>query len=274
MQRTIIAVFDNRGDAQSAFDALESAGFTRAQIRLSEEDQAGSSETDTSADKGTGLLDSIKHLLASMFGGEDSARAQKYSDAVTSGHHVLTLSAADEADIERATDIIERWGPVDIDERATQWSGGPLASDAMRGGAGTPQGASWMSQQGPQGVQGSSPGSMQGAAQQGSQQRAGMGLADHLAEPPVNAVESFEMQEIYFRNHYNSNYAGGDESYDDYAPAYQYGAYMANSETYHGKAWRDVEPQLRTEWEDRNPGSAWAKFKAAVRHGWDRIAHG
>jgi hypothetical protein len=277
MQRTIIAVFDNRGDAQSAFDALESAGFTRAQIRLSADDQASratSTDVDTDAGTAPGLLDSIKHFLASMFGGEDSAHVQKYSDAVTSGHHVLTLSAADEADIERATDLIERWGPVDIDERATQWSGGPLASDAMRSGAGLPQGSAWLSQQGPKGVPGSSPGSMQGSTQQGSQQRAGTGMGDYLAEPPINSVESFEMQEIYFRNHYNSNYAGGDERYDDYAPAYQYGASMANSEPYHGKAWRDVEPQLRNEWEDRNPGSAWSKFKAAVRHGWERIGHG
>jgi hypothetical protein len=37
--------------------------------------------------------------------------------------------------------------------------------------------------------------------------------------------------------------------------------------------WKDVEPQLRSDWEGRNPGSAWQKFKAAIKHGWERITH-
>ena len=41
MQRTLIAVFDNRGDAQSAIDALATAGFSRQQMRLSEGDPTG-----------------------------------------------------------------------------------------------------------------------------------------------------------------------------------------------------------------------------------------
>jgi hypothetical protein len=46
---------------------------------------------------------------------------------------------------------------------------------------------------------------------------------------------------------------------------------MAGSDKYRGRAWNDVEPTLRTDWEARNPGSTWEKFKAAVRHGWDKI---
>jgi len=28
---------------------------------------------------------------------------------------------------------------------------------------------------------------------------------------------------------------------------------------------------LRSDWESRYPSSAWEKFKAAIRHGWERI---
>jgi hypothetical protein len=296
MQRTIIAVFDNRGDAQSACDALEAAGFDRAQIRLSEGDPTGRTSsiggaagTGTGAHAGAGILDSIKNFFGNMFGTDDSEHVQKYSDAVTRGHHVLTMTADNEPDIERAADVVERWGPVDIDEKAAQWSGGALASEAMRAGAAPQQRAASMSQQSAQGTQEASQGAMQGSSQQGSQQyapaadagasipaaqRPGVRVVEHLAEPPVEAVEAVEIDEIYFRKHYNGNYAGGGESYDDYAPAYKYGSEMANSETYRGRAWKDVEPQLRSDWEGRNPGSAWEKIKSAVRHGWERIAHG
>jgi hypothetical protein len=46
---------------------------------------------------------------------------------------------------------------------------------------------------------------------------------------------------------------------------------MASNELYRGRKWDDVEPELRRNWETSNPGSAWDRFKAAVRHGWDRI---
>ena len=288
MQRTLIAVFDNRGDAQSAIEELVSAGFSRQQIRLSEGDPAGGASAitgdktpDTST--GTGLVDSIKNFLGTMFGTDNSEHVQKYSDAVTRGHHVLTLTAADEPEVERAADIVERFGPVDIDEKAAQWSGGALAGEAMRMGAGAQQQSASMSQQSVQGA----PGAMQGGPGAGSQQRAaattpggagdsaqrsGVRVFEHLAEPRLDETEAaIEADEAYYRGHYNSNYTGADDQYDEYAPAYKYGAGMAADEQYRGRPWKDVEPALRSDWEGRNPGSAWDKFKAAVRHGWERM---
>jgi hypothetical protein len=308
MQRTLIAVFESRGDAQSAIDDLVSSGFSRSQIRLSEGDPTGRASTvsgarNTATSTGGGILDSIRNFFGNMFGTDDSEHVQKYSDAVTRGHHVLTVTAPNESEIERSADIVERWGPVDIDEKAAEWSGGPLASEAMRSGAGAQQQRSAsMSQQSTQGAQsaqggqgatqGGTQGSMQGSAEQGSQQfasgaagsavpvmheRVNVRVFEHIGEPPVEIIaediDALGPDDHYFRNHYNSNYAGAGESYDDYAPAYKYGSEMANSETYRGRLWKDVEPQLRSDWEERNPGSAWQKFKAAVKHGWERITH-
>jgi hypothetical protein len=292
MKRTLIAVFDNRGDAESALDELVSSGFARSQIRLSEGETTAPSTPAADTSQGGGLVDSIKHFLGSMFGTDDSEYVQKYSDAVTRGHQVLTLTADEEREVERAADIVERFGPVDIDEKAAEWSGGALASEAMRMGPGARQQAAPMSQQSTQGTpgsaQGSAQGAMQGSPQQGSQQRAagadsaqavpvnqraGVRVFEHLAEPPLVDSALIEEDEIYFRSHYNSNYAGGDDHYEDYAPAYHYGSKMAADEQYRGKPWKDVEPQLRSDWEGSNPNSAWSKFKTAVRHGWERITH-
>ena len=50
---------------------------------------------------------------------------------------------------------------------------------------------------------------------------------------------------------------------------------MAGSDKYRGRRWDDAESDLRSDWDTRYPGdtggSTWERFKAAVRHGWDRM---
>jgi len=79
--------------------------------------------------------------------------------------------------------------------------------------------------------------------------------------------------DTYYRNHFDSNYGSAGGRYEDYAPAYGYGSTMAGNDQYRGRAWDDVEPSLRSDWETRNPGSTstWEKMKASVRHGWNKI---
>jgi uncharacterized protein (TIGR02271 family) len=82
--------------------------------------------------------------------------------------------------------------------------------------------------------------------------------------------------DTYYRQHFNSTYRTMGGSYDDYAPAYSYGTQMRSDTRYQGRQWNDVESDLRTDWESRNgsaAGSTWEKMKAAVRHGWDKVAH-
>lgn len=77
--------------------------------------------------------------------------------------------------------------------------------------------------------------------------------------------------EEYYRIHWTSYYAGSGGSYEDYAPAYRYGASAADRDAYRGRSWEDSEPGLRGDWERRNPQSAWDKVKEAVRHGWNKL---
>jgi uncharacterized protein (TIGR02271 family) len=75
----------------------------------------------------------------------------------------------------------------------------------------------------------------------------------------------------YYRSHWTSNYASMGGAYEDYEPAYRYGSSMRSATSYQGRSWDDAETTLRRDWESRYPQSAWEKFKAAVRHGWERI---
>ncbi|MDB5933740.1 MAG: hypothetical protein JWQ01_1084 [Massilia sp.] len=373
MQHTLVAVFDNRGDAELAMNELLASGFTSQEVRLSQGDASGISGAATTT--GTAATDDsivggIKHFFSDLFGTDDD-NVRKYSAAVSGGKHVLTLVASSEPEVERAADIVERFGPVDIDEQASPM-GGAMGSEAARMGAGAQQQSASLSQQSmQQGTQPPQQGSLTGGSQQraGSEstaipviqeelqvgkrevQRGGVRVFQRVVETPVtetvnlreehvsierrpvdqpassadlaafqektielretaeepvvqktarvveevvvgkevgqrqqNISETLRHTEVqveqlgagaaddtYYRNHYNSTYASAGGRYEDYAPAYSYGSTMAGNDLYRGRAWDDVEPTLRSDWETRNPGSAWEKMKAAVRHGWEKM---
>jgi uncharacterized protein (TIGR02271 family) len=407
-------------------DELLTSGFSRAEVRLSEGDPTGQTDftTDTSSPAGRSgddgsITSSIKHFFLDIFGSDNSEHVQRYSGAVTRGHHVLTVTAANEPEVERAADIVERYGPVDIDEKAAQWAGGAaMASpESARMGSSAMQGAQSMSQQaslstseptklfGQQSLQDANPqgttyqesmGSQsdttlgagsamgaQGGAAQGSQQRdlsatesaaipvvqedlkvgkrevqrGGVRVFSRVVETPVsesiglreetvnverrpvdqpvstNDATAFKEQSIelretaeeavvqksarvveevvvgkqvserqeqisdtvrhteveveqlrvdnlpdmaaddYYRQHWNSNFASAGGRYEDYAPAYTYGSAIARDDKYRGRKWDEIESDVKSDWESRNPGaSTWEKIKAAVRHGWERIS--
>jgi uncharacterized protein (TIGR02271 family) len=368
MQYTLVAVFDNRNDAQKAMDELLAAGFARGDLRLSEGDPAGAASAAAEPDDDS-IFGGIRHFFTRVFGTDRSEASQIYAEAVKRGHYVLTLTAEQERDVERAADIVETFGPIDIDETHQQWRAAAMPQD----GAGARQQSGAMSQQyaaDPSSGQGGVSGN--GAAQ-GSMQRADLGLQtaipvvqeelkvgkriverggvriyQHVVSTPVSedvdlreehvtvqrrAIDrmvdpadvpafqegAFELREsaeepviektariveevvvgkevtqrqqqvrdtvrrteveiealsgadeAYFRSHWGSNFAGSGE-YDDFLPAYRYGAQMRRSEPFRNLAWDEAETDLRQDWEATRSGSGWEKFKAAVRHGWDRI---
>ncbi|CAE6834444.1 hypothetical protein [Paraburkholderia haematera] len=74
-----------------------------------------------------------------------------------------------------------------------------------------------------------------------------------------------------FRTHYDEQYAAEHARYEDYVPAYRYGAEIGRDARYRDKPWDDVEPEARRHWETTSPDSTWERFKLAVRHGWERV---
>lgn len=83
--------------------------------------------------------------------------------------------------------------------------------------------------------------------------------------------ESSRFTDEDYRTHWNTAYAQSGDTFEDYAPAYQYGSTLGADERYRGKTWADIEPDVRADWESRYPKSAWQKFKDAIRHGWERM---
>lgn len=141
MQHTLVAVFDNRNDAKQAMDELLASRFTSANVRLSQGDTADTADSPANlsgavaqpvaAHEDDSIAASIRHFFSGIFGTDDSVHAQRYSSAVTRGHHVLTVGPVSEPEVERAADIVERFGPIDIDEESDGAEYGTAGADQI-----------------------------------------------------------------------------------------------------------------------------------------------
>jgi len=127
--RTITAFFNNREDAVAAVQRLQTAGIPRSDINLVE--GSGSSASATSQEGG-GFWETLKDLFL-----PDEDR-HTYAEGLRRGGHLVTVRAA-ETHYERALDILDDEGTIDIDERAASWRNegwSPQASQD-RGGSST-----------------------------------------------------------------------------------------------------------------------------------------
>ena len=85
--------------------------------------------------------------------------------------------------------------------------------------------------------------------------------------------DEFLEYEEDFRLHYDEQFGAREGArYDEYVPAYRYGATMGRDTRYQDRPWDDdVELDARQDWERAAPEGSWDRFKAAVRHGWERV---
>lgn len=91
-------------------------------------------------------------------------------------------------------------------------------------------------------------------------------------EADVQQLDEGDLDQT-FREHYDRELAGGlredDYDYDTVRPAYKFGSTMRSDRRFQGDRWEDIEPNARSTWEQKNPGT-WEKMKLAVRHAWER----
>jgi uncharacterized protein (TIGR02271 family) len=118
-QQVITAFFDNRADANRAMEELVEAGIPRTSIRLMPETETSSTSTmaqssyDPNRDE-KGFWASLGELFL-----PDEDR-YTYAEAMHRGS-IMVSATVDAAHAERAEDILEKYGTVDIDEREASW---------------------------------------------------------------------------------------------------------------------------------------------------------
>jgi uncharacterized protein (TIGR02271 family) len=109
--RTLTAFFDDRASADTARQRLQSLGLTDASIRLTGGDEYAG--RDHREDKG--FWESVSDFF---FPDEDSAA---YAEGLRRGGYLLTVSNVPSDMYDRAVDILDDEGSVDLDERASSW---------------------------------------------------------------------------------------------------------------------------------------------------------
>jgi hypothetical protein len=81
-------------------------------------------------------------------------------------------------------------------------------------------------------------------------------------------TDEYHYYEPKYRTHYQQNYAQSGRNYDYYESAYRYGNTLGFSGDYDTAVWHDVEPRARREWEYEFD-TAWDDIKNTVRYAWE-----
>lgn len=89
-----------------------------------------------------------------------------------------------------------------------------------------------------------------------------------------SAKVDHEKEDQYWRENYSSRpYVQSGKTYDEYSPAYRYGAESYNK--YPGRQFDEVEPELSRDWgQSRGKSSMeWDHAKHASRDAWTRVSN-
>lgn len=139
MTQTVVGIFNDASTAQNAVQQLVNSGMQRANIDITGRDRSDSSTsnstmTDTTNrndGNGDGFFASIGNFFSSLFDSDDDAR--RYSD-YSQNNTIVTVHANSTEEAERAADLLDEHGAVDVDEQtgdASTMTGGTSASTGM-----------------------------------------------------------------------------------------------------------------------------------------------
>jgi uncharacterized protein (TIGR02271 family) len=110
---TITAFFENRSDAEAAVERLVEAGILRDGIRLVAGKESSVSTDAVSESKGF-----WEKLEDFFFPDEDRA---VYSEGLRRGGYLVTVTGVSAATYDKALDILDDEGSIDLEERAESW---------------------------------------------------------------------------------------------------------------------------------------------------------
>jgi uncharacterized protein (TIGR02271 family) len=135
MTHTVVGLFTNRSDAQTAMQELVQAGFIQDNIDLSSRrlnqtdtnytgaDYTNTSTTTTSTTTADneGIFDKIGNFFNSLF--DDQTTASAYTNAAYDADAILTVHADSEERAHEAALILDRHGAMDVDQNSSQYGG-------------------------------------------------------------------------------------------------------------------------------------------------------
>lgn len=311
MARTVIGIFDTREQAEAVIGDLIKAGLERTEISILARDTTsapatGGTTTAVDEDTVTGgdtakgaLVGGVGGLLlglgalaipgigpviaagpiaAALTGagigaaggavvgaltdsGVPERDAQFYAERLNSGGTLVTVTC-DDTLADPASHVMEQHGAKDVEEKMVHSGSTPIRDEVATAGGLTSENAEVST-----GSIGAS------VVDPASQRRVGSYPAERKESVRETLEDAAGIPDEDWRNHFRQHYEGQGEDYDYFAPGYRYGSEAALSDRYRGRRYDEIESDLRRDYENRYPGSAWDRIREAVRHGWERATN-
>jgi len=158
MAQTVIGFFDDHSDAQRALEQLQRSGISRDRIDLSrgstgtgtgvsstssgagnvnpvsgserDENSVRRTSEDRTVDRDGRNTNAITDFFNNLFG-SNKDDANRYSHVAERSNAIVTVHAQSREEAERAADILDNCGAVDVDERASQYGYANTRSEGM-----------------------------------------------------------------------------------------------------------------------------------------------
>jgi hypothetical protein len=202
--------------------------------------------------------------------------ASYYAEGVRRGGALVTVDT-DDTNLERVRGIMDRYNPVDINQRVESWrqsgwkgydhSAKPYtAKQTMK------ERETWSSMGNVQGNTAGQSQTRRGGVQYYPRTSQGSTMSG-MGSQSMSSQNMGDMDRLRtgWRGHYQSQFASTGNKYEQYEPAYQYGYTLRNEPRYRDYDWNRLEPEARRTWEERNPGTTWDQVKNAVRYSWENF---
>jgi len=125
MTHTVVGLFNDRTEAQSAMEELVERGFIKENIDLSNRSFAEGTAGDDGYDSSTGTEgfgSSISNFFNSLFGDDETA-ARNYTNAASDAEAILTVQVDSDERARQAQEILDRNGAWDVDEHGSSAQG-------------------------------------------------------------------------------------------------------------------------------------------------------
>ena len=198
-------------------------------------------------------------LGALVDAGVPEEQAHLYAEGVRRGGTLVKLSAPEDR-VEEATEIMDRYDPIDIDQRATTWRSEKWSRfdpDAE------PYTQTDFERER----------SRYATTSQGELNRERPRIHTYMSDRPAGTGmrTDYNQYDPLFRTHYQTAYSSTGRSYEEYQPAYIYGYDLAENPQYRDRSWEQVEMDARRSWEREHQDTLWDDIKDAVREGWMRV---
>jgi hypothetical protein len=183
--------------------------------------------------------------------GVPEEHAQTYAEGIRRGGTLVTAHVTQDEWADRAQDVLNRYNPIDIDERSGEWRASgwtgydetaqPYSAEQIRDlnrGANSPSATAT--------------------------------AAAPATSTTTTTYADYTSYEPRFRMHYDRNFADSGYDYNQFDPAYRYGYTLATDARYRDYDWDRLEPEAQVYWEKNYPGT-WDRVKAGIRDAWYEV---